>query len=435
MVTRIRNNHSVPLRRHPNAGGMTLQLAIILVPVIFGFMGFAIDLGRMYLIRGELNQAATAMALAAAAKLNSTTAAAGTAIAAANATLDTSLGAGNKYNFGSLAVGQGDALLTSTVYSPGFFANLADALAAVGQSGDSASDGSLARHVTINLTADAPLFFWSMFSFGQSRKAPIAGAAVAGWSAPVCTACGIEPFAIPRQDRGDTDPDNFGFVAGTLYTLGYQCNGAPVPAPLAGTVTPRIPYLILDRFNIASAVAEDQQLYQIGAQGLIPSPNPLLACARILGAENIWATAAPRNCGNATPNTSVQAAMCGLSSRLSADVPASCTNITDVATLSASYPVDTDTTSLIDYTAYQGDNRRIMTLPIVETLAIDGSMTVAGFRQFLFEPNSGATSNTPSDFNGRFVAMYLGTVAPVRQGRFDGGCGITSGPGKVVLNQ
>jgi hypothetical protein len=37
---------------------------VILVPVLFGFMGFAIDLGRMYLIRGELNTAANAMAVA-----------------------------------------------------------------------------------------------------------------------------------------------------------------------------------------------------------------------------------------------------------------------------------------------------------------------------------------------------------------------------------
>ena len=53
---------------------MSLQLLVILVPVIFGLMGFALDLGRLYLIRGELNQAANAMALAAAAQLNGATA-------------------------------------------------------------------------------------------------------------------------------------------------------------------------------------------------------------------------------------------------------------------------------------------------------------------------------------------------------------------------
>ena len=35
---------------------MSIQLAVILVPVVFGLMGFALDLGRLYLVRGELHQ-------------------------------------------------------------------------------------------------------------------------------------------------------------------------------------------------------------------------------------------------------------------------------------------------------------------------------------------------------------------------------------------
>src|SRR5204863_116838 len=54
---------------------MSIQMLVIMVPVLFGMMGFAIDLGRLYLVRGELSQAANAMALAAAAQLNGTTAA------------------------------------------------------------------------------------------------------------------------------------------------------------------------------------------------------------------------------------------------------------------------------------------------------------------------------------------------------------------------
>jgi len=40
----------------------------------------------------------------------------------------------------------------------------------------------------------------------------------------------------------------------------------------------------------------------------------------------------------------------------------------------------------------------------------------------------------PADPNGRFLAIYIGSVAPVKQGRFDG-CQQTAGPGKVVLHQ
>jgi hypothetical protein len=51
------------------------------------------------------------------------------------------------------------------------------------------------------------------------------------------------------------------------------------------------------------------------------------------------------------------------------------------------------------------------------------------------QPQFGGTNITPADTSGRFLAMYIGSVAPVKQGRFDGGCQITSGPGKVVLHQ
>ena len=41
---------------------MSIYFLVIMVPVLLGMMGFAVDLGRLWLIRGELNQAASAMA-------------------------------------------------------------------------------------------------------------------------------------------------------------------------------------------------------------------------------------------------------------------------------------------------------------------------------------------------------------------------------------
>ena len=114
---------------------MSLQLAVIMVPVLFGMMGFAIDLGRLYLIRGELNQAANAMALAAAAQLVGTSASLGNATAAAQQSLDDTNHLGNKYNFGSLEIGQTTGNLTSTVNAPAFFATVADATGASGSTG------------------------------------------------------------------------------------------------------------------------------------------------------------------------------------------------------------------------------------------------------------------------------------------------------------
>ena len=68
------------------------------------------------------------------------------------------------------------------------------------------------------------------------------------------------------------------------------------------------------------------------------------------------------------------------------------------------------------------------------------AMTVLGFRQFLLEPAADGSFD-PTDANGRFAALYLGSVAPVPQGWFDTryapACRsyLTVGPGKVVLHQ
>ncbi len=415
---------------------MSLQLAIILVPVIFGLMGFALDLGRMYLVRGELNQAASAMAMAAASELNLTEGATTSAQSAALATLDNSFNDANKYNFGSTIVGQGaGTILTATTPSLSYYADLTDAL-----SGGATVDGTAAHYVAVNLAADSPLTFWGLFSFGASQKASIAAAAVAGLSAPLCEACGIEPFAIAQ--RSTTDPQDFGFVQGTWYTLGYLCTGAP-PAGLAGPsgAAPRVAYVVINR-NASAALSTDQQFFEYGAQGLLPSTDPTQACSAVNGTEVIWAAnATEQACGVAAANTYVEDAMCGLSTRFTSSTPGACSGVSNIAALSAVYPADNDVNTYADFPTYQGsytgNNRRIVTLPIVDTVSATASMTVQGFRQFLLQPTAGTSpaSNTPSDANGRFLAMYLGNAAPVKQGRFDGACGISVGPGKVVLCQ
>ena len=68
------------------------------------------------------------------------------------------------------------------------------------------------------------------------------------------------------------------------------------------------------------------------------------------------------------------------------------------------------------------------------------AMTVLGFRQFLLDPAADGSYN-PGDANGRFAALYLGSVQPLPQGWFDTryapACRsyLTTGPGKVVLHQ
>src|SRR5947209_3802438 len=109
---------------------MSIQLAVILVPVLFGFLGFALDLGRLYLIRAAPNQAANAMALQPASQPLGTTA---SATNVQNAIQSTSSPV-YAYNFGTIPISGGTGNLTSTIDTPTCFATVADATSGAGQS-------------------------------------------------------------------------------------------------------------------------------------------------------------------------------------------------------------------------------------------------------------------------------------------------------------
>jgi Flp pilus assembly protein TadG len=412
-------------------GTVSLELLIILVPVIFGLMGFAVDLGRLYLIRAELKTAAQAMALAAAQKLIGTDMAAELATAAANAVLDSESGYGNRYNFGGLAIGTTTGMLSSEAPAPSYYQTAAAALES-GEGEDSTTAGSAtAKYAKVTITADAPLLFWSFLPLGLERKTPIRAQAIAGISPPLCTACGIEPLAIAPLDPEETT--DFGFVVNTKYTFAYLCSGQPAPAPLAGSV---VQYLVLNRYHQEAAVFAEEatQLYRIGAQGLVPSTNPALACLKVASEEGevVWESVAPLSC-NQNPPSGVTSLLCGMWTRFDAAVPEACASIAEVDALQA-YQADTDISDLEEYAAYRGNARRVITVPMVESLSGSGTMTVLGFRQFLVEPNPNDANINPQDADGRFVALYIGSVAPLKQGRFDG-CQVAAGPGKVVLHQ
>ena len=96
-------------------------MLVILVPVLLVMMGFAIDLGQMYIVRAELKQAANAMALSAASRLIGTDAALENAATARQAAISNSASIGNKFNFGSLVIGDSGGFLNSAVCRAGVF--------------------------------------------------------------------------------------------------------------------------------------------------------------------------------------------------------------------------------------------------------------------------------------------------------------------------
>jgi Flp pilus assembly protein TadG len=435
---------------------MSVQLLIILVPLIFGLMGFAIDLGRLYLVKAELANTTNAMALAAARQLIGTATAIDNATAAAEQTLNDSSGHANKFNFGSLIVGQSTGLLASQIDESTYFTTAGAATGADTTTTDSA-DGTTARHVQVNVSAEAPLLFWSLLSLGQARKTTIASRAVAGISAPVCTACSTEPIAVAALSTDDTT--DFGFTAGTQYTFAANCTNQPgvgggglpgqqnSPQPFTGTGQV-VSYAIVDRDKV-STLELPQQLYRFGAGGLIASSIRTQSCLTIGDTVILWtdpdsgAALTPQACSNITPPAGVQQMLCGMNVRLDAAVPETCSaNVTDAEAIAPTYTQDTDlnTREDNDYTQYTGNGRRVLTLAIVDLLVTNGTdtMTILGFRQFLVMPNTDGLIPF-NDQWGRFSALYIGSIVPVSQGyvgdRFATGCSITTGPGKVVLHQ
>lgn len=422
--------------RSKRRGSVSTQMLVLMVPVFFGLMGFAIDLGRLYLARGELRAAAEAMALAAAARLIGTEASTEDAADAARRLIETSSGYGNRYDFGSLNIGETTGSFNSEIVDPTFWATAAEAAGDADTSelaGSGEVGGTEAKFVRIELMGETPLIFWRFLSLGQEGRVPVRARAAAGLSAPLCTACGIEPIAIAPLDASDTE--HFGFVPNTRYTLGYVCSGAPVPQLLPGS-TARVPYLLLNRLNEEAEVFSDesQQLFRAGAQGLPPSSNQALACFTINAEEQIWATASALACNTNRVQTSVTSFLCGLATRMDTSQVTGCDTIAEVETLNELYSPDTDLSDLEDYAGYTGNTRRIITVVVVDALNPGGAMVVLGFRQFLIQPAPNTLGIAPNDPNGRFLATYIGSVMPLKQGRL-GDCQVSAGPGKVVLHR
>ena len=415
------------------SGATSIQILVLLVPVIFAFMGFAVDLGRLYMARAELKTAANAMALAAAAELIGTSAAQDSASTAYRLAITEANGVANKYDFGGLMIGETNGTLASDVPQPEFYDVLANALEAGTSAGSESAGPELAKHVRVTVSADAPLMFWKILPFLQGQNVSLRTEAIAGVSAPLCTACGIESIALAAPDA--TDTVDFGLAPGVRYTLGYNCQGNGAPGPLTGT-TQRVPYLLINKYNENDQVFLDQntQTFRIGGQGLPANVTSALSCVQANAVEAGWVETTALTCQNVRVPGQVTGFMCGLATRFVSGVPTGCENITDVDTAAAAYSPDSDVADHEVYEEYTGNRRRVITVAIVDTLGSGAEMTVLGFRQFLLEPNLNTTELDATDTGGRFAALYIGTKMPLRGGTV-AGCSMPTGPGKAVLHR
>ena len=144
--------------RSAKRGAAAVQVLVILVPVLFGLIGFALDLGILYSVKGDLKAGANSLALAAAQQLIGTDTSVVAAAASAQLTVDNRGNFGNKYYFQGLPIGQTTGTAISTVSDPAFYGTAADAIAS-GSTGGAQVGGTQARHVRVTVTGQTQLLF------------------------------------------------------------------------------------------------------------------------------------------------------------------------------------------------------------------------------------------------------------------------------------
>ncbi len=430
-----------PLRlcgeRAGERGSVSIYVTLLLAFVLFGFLVMAFDLGRLYVVQAELQAATDAAALAAATRLVGTANSAFYASDQVTAAFDSTTGNENRFNLRLNRIGEpGADLLTELLVD--YFSTLQEAQVNL----NGGQSGANARYVRVQINAEAPVWFMRFLSPERRTRQQVSAAAIAGVSAPVCTACGLDPLAVTALDP--TEEAHYGFTVGQFYTLYLTPSQqrpnlrgclSQVPQPLEGTAA-AVEYTILYHLPGGPDTGLDGELFRMGASGMLSKPGlDPPGCVTIGSIELAKPDLQGSTC--ATANAVGRDLICGLNTRFGVDPTTNaCNNIESVTDLVALYQPDSDPglseTLLQDYaTEYDGNQRRVLTLAVVD--AAD-TLSVLNFRQFLIENASNVMGLDPSGFTGAFRAQYLGHPVPIRTANLGGSCSVAAGVGRIVLH-
>src|SRR5205823_5195562 len=166
----------------------------------------------------------------------------------------------------------------------------------------------------------------------------VVASAIAGISAPICSACGIDGLAVVAIDT--SDPMNYGFTLGGFYTLfltrSQRTAGAVTPPVLTGTSS-SVQYAILDHVPSGPADLDlDGSLFELGAGGLSSSagltpPSAITIDSTEAGYPNLQGTVG-------------QDILCGLNIRFAVEPQANCATIAggEFTSLAALFSADSD---------------------------------------------------------------------------------------------
>jgi Flp pilus assembly protein TadG len=382
----IRRNTSGSHRSARRRGFVLVTMALISAGV-FGVVGLAVDIGRMFIAKNELQVYCDSAAVAAAQALDGT----GTGLTRAGNAVAAST---NKWNFGSTSVSAPSVTFATSAAGPW------------AASPNPATGYSYAR---VTATAPLPLYFLPLV-IAQGTYTVTATAA-AGQVPVTSLSRGIAPYTAVSTDT--TGPD-FGLVAGNSYTIHWPTFNANRHG--CGQDTP-------DKcFNSSpcdgdSSVSQWAVVSNWGSQyhGYWGSNSASQIAAEVLNTVQLAPVAIGDNLDSLLTPGNKQSEAGYLDQRASQD-----TNTSD-ATPSA-------------YLASASHNgRRLLPVAIVDPVD-ETHTTVIGFGQFLLQANGSPSNYYKKNTNGNspYCATYVG---PYNIGSSGSGTGGSTGAASVRLVQ
>ena len=193
-------NAGFPFRLRRRKRGFVLVLMALLGVAMIGAVGLSVDMGRMFIVKNELQTFADAASLAAAVKLDGTSAGLEAARAAAGQS-------GEAWNIGSQRV---------TDYQLEFGA---------AKTGPWSSNPSLTAglsHARVRVSVQLPLYFLPTVT--QINSQIVNGEAIAGQIPQTSLDRGLEPYTVVSPQPGAS---HFGLLVGGLYDIQWpQFNGS-----------------------------------------------------------------------------------------------------------------------------------------------------------------------------------------------------------------
>jgi len=311
-------------------GFVLLSTAVAMVAVI-GLLGLAVDVGRMYIIKSELQAYADNAALAATWALDGTS----QGITNASRAIQNVAGspsASNRWNFATQAVANAQIGFSTSAGGP-FVSNPASA------------KGVMFAQVIASETA--PVYFLPILpTVGTS--ATVHATSTAGQITRNNFGDGLSPFSPDAHSL--TDP-NFGFTIGQQYTLRWPPPGQQKKGNgCSGDV------------GCSPSGSSDRGYIDIG-QG---NGNSGLTSAIV---DNGYTLSSPLSVGSTLSMVSGQKSVSGA--------------------MQTRFDEDTDTTST-DYSTYTGNGRRLLIVPVNNG---SNPAQVVGFAAFFLPPNACGSKN------------------------------------------